>query len=89
METAEKSERRRELGTGMAYLDREIDALKRAGAIEDAKNLAFKAVSIVVNSGLDDTCKQGALKGIRLKHGDLLAQGLPSGTEEQGFSATT
>jgi len=80
MEMIELSEKRREYGTMIAYLDREIDALKRAGAVEDAKNLAFQAVNIVVNSGPDDTWKRKAVKHIRLKHADLLAM---------GFSATT
>jgi len=82
MEVAEQSERRRELGTGIAYLDREIDALKSAGALEEAKNLAFQAMNVVANSGLDDTCKKEAVKLIRLKHADLLAMGLaPNGHE--------
>ena len=80
MEMIELSEKRREYGTMISYLDREIDALKRAGALEDAKNLAFQAVNIVVNSGPDDTWKRKAIRHIRLKHADLLAM---------GFSATT
>ncbi len=79
-ETIEQSKRRRELGTGMAYLDREVDALKSAGDTVGAKKLVFELVNLVANSGVDDTWKRKALKHIRLKHADLLAM---------GFSATT
>ncbi len=82
VETAERSQRRRELLTGITYLDREISTLKQAGVIEGAKNLAFKAVNIVADSGLDSTCKAEALKLISSKHADLLRMGAtPNGHE--------
>ena len=71
-----KSEKRREYGTMIAYLDREIDALKLAGALEDAKNLAFQAINLIANSGSEDTWKRKAIKHIRTKHADLLAMGV-------------
>lgn len=77
-----KSEKRREFGAMIAYLDREIDALKAAGALEDAKNLAFQAINLIVNSGSDDTWKRKAIKHIRTKHADLLAMGVSLNPEE-------
>lgn len=82
MRIVQKSEKRREYGTMVAHLDREIDALKRAGALEDAKNLAFQAVNLIVNSGPDDTWKRKALMHIRTKHADLLAMGVSLNPEE-------
>jgi len=78
----QKSEKRREHGAMIIHLDREIDALKRAGALEDAKNLAFQTVNLIVNSGPDDTWKRKALKHIRSKHSDLLAMGVSLNPEE-------
>ncbi len=80
IETIEQSERRREHGTMVAYLDREVDALKRAGDTVGATKLVFKLVNLVVDSGVDGTWEKETLKYIRLKHADSLAQ---------GFSATT
>ena len=80
IETIEQSKRRREHGTMVAYLDKEVDALKRAGDTVGAKKLVFKLVNLIVDSGPDDTWKKKAVRHIRLKHADLLAQ---------GFSATT
>ena len=82
MKIVQKSEKRREHGAMVAHLDREIDALKRAGALEDAKNLAFQTVNLIVNSGPDDTWKRKALLHIRTKHRDLLAMGVSLNPEE-------
>jgi len=80
IETIEQSKRRREQGTMVAYLDKEVDALKRAGDTVGAKKLVFKLVNLVANSGVDGTWEKETLKYIGMKHADLLAQ---------GFSATT
>jgi len=80
IETIEQSEKRREHGDMVAYLDREIDALKRAGNEVEAHRLVLKLLNLVANSGVDGTWERKALKHIRLKHADVLAQ---------GFSATT
>ena len=89
IETIEQSKKQREHGVMVAHMDREVDALKRAGDTVGATKLVFKLVNLIVDSESDGTWERNALKHIRLKHTDLLAQGLPSGTEEQGFSATT
>ena len=80
IETIEQSKKQREHGVMVAYLDKEVDALKRAGDTVGAKKLVFKLVNLVANSGVDGTWEKETLKHIRLKHADLLAQ---------GFSATT
>ncbi len=80
IETIEQSKKQREHGTRLAYLDREGDALKRAGDTVGATKLVFKLVNLVADSGSDGTWERNAIKHIRLKHADLLAQ---------GFSATT
>ncbi len=80
IETIEQSKKRREHGVMVAYLDKEVDALKRAGDTVGAKKLVFKLLNLVANSGVDGTWEKETLKYIRLKHADSLAQ---------GFSATT
>lgn len=89
IETIEQSKKQREHGDMVAYMDREVDALKRAGAHSDARKLVYKEMNLIADSGPSDVWKRKMMKHIRRKHTDLLAQGLPSGTEEQGFSATT
>ena len=75
IETIEQSEKRREHGDMMAYLDKEVDALKRAGDTAEARRLVFKEVNLVANSGPGDTTwKRKAMLHIRSKHLDLLRQ---------------
>ncbi len=89
MKIVQNSETRRKLGDITAYMDKEIDALQRAGAHSDARKLVLEQMNLIADSGPSDTWKRKMMKHIRRKHAELLAQGLPSGTEEQGFSATT
>lgn len=72
IETIEQSKKQREHGTRVAYLDREVDALKRAGDTVGATKLVFKLVNLVADSGSDGTWEREALKYIMMKHGDLL-----------------
>ena len=73
IETIEQSEKRRQHGDMIAYLDREVDALKRAGDTAGAKKLVFELVNLVANSGPGDTTwKRKAMMHIRSKHLDLL-----------------
>ena len=73
IETIEQSEKRRQHGDMVAYLDKEVDALKRAGDTAGAKRLVFKEVNLVANSGPGDTTwKRKAMMHIRRKHLDLL-----------------
>ena len=74
IETIEQSERRREHGTMVAYLDKEVDALKRAGDTVGARKLVFKLMNLIADSGPDDTWKRETMKYIRMKHLDLLRQ---------------
>lgn len=76
MAIVQKSERRREHGTMMGYLDREIDALTRAGLRDEARALAFQAVNVIANGGDDDAWKREGLKQIRRKHFELLQGGV-------------
>ena len=80
IETIEQSKKQREHGDLVAYMDREIDALKRAGNEADARRLVFKLMNLIADSGSNGTRERKTIKYIRLKHADLLAQ---------GFSATT
>jgi len=68
----QNSEKRRERQTMVAYLDREVDALKRAGNEADARKLVLTLVNLIADSGPDDTDKRKTLKHIRAKHLDLL-----------------
>ncbi len=72
IETIEQSKRRREHGTMVAYLDKEVDALKSAGDTVGAKKLVFELVNLVANSGVDGTWERETMKHIRRKHLDLL-----------------
>ena len=72
METIEQSERRREYGDMIAYLDKEVDALKRAGDTVGAKKLVFKLLNLIIDSGSDGTWERETMKHIRRKHLDLL-----------------
>ncbi len=72
IETIEQSERRREHGTMVAYLDREVDALKRAGNEVEARRLVLRLANLIADSRLDDTWKRETMKHIRRKHLDLL-----------------
>ena len=80
IETIEQSKKQREHGNMVAYLDKEVDALKRAGAHSDARKLVYKEMKLIADSGPSDTWKRKAMRHMRRKHADLLAQ---------GFSATT
>jgi len=72
IETIEQSERRREHGTMVAYLDKEVDALKRAGDTVGARKLVFKLVRLIADSGSDGAWERETMKYIRMKHLDLL-----------------
>ena len=72
IETIEQSEERRQHGTRVAYLDREVDALKRAGNEVGAKKLVLKLVNLIADSGSNGTWEREAMKYIRMKHLDLL-----------------
>jgi len=75
IETIEQSEKRRQHGDMVAYLDKEVDALKRAGDHLGARRLVFKQVNLVADSGPGDTVwKRKAMLHIRNKHGELLRQ---------------
>ncbi len=75
IETIEQSEKRRQYGDMIAYLDKEVDALKRAGDHLGARRLVFKQVNLVADSGPGDTVwKRKAMLHIRNKHGELLRQ---------------
>ncbi len=74
IETIEQSERRREHGTMVAYLDKEVDALKRAGDTVGAKKLVLKLVRLIADSGSNGTWERETMKYIRMKHLDLLRQ---------------
>jgi len=85
IETIEQSEKRRQHGDMVAYLDKEVDALKRAGDHLGARRLVFKQVNLVADSGPGDTVwKRKAMLHIRNKHGeDNLVVPLP-GREPNG-----
>jgi len=53
----QSSEKRRERQTMVAYLDREVDALKRAGDEAEARVLVLELVNLIADSEPDDTCK--------------------------------
>jgi len=72
IETIEQSERRREHGTMVAYLDREVDALKRAGDTVGATKLVFKLMNLIADSGSNGTWEKATMRYIRMKHLDLL-----------------
>ena len=74
IETIEQSKKRREHGVMVAYLDKEVDALKRAGDTVGAKKLVFKLLNLIVDSGSDGTWERETMKHIRMKHLDLLRQ---------------
>jgi len=77
------SEKRRQYGDMIAYLDREIDALKRAGDHLGARRLVFKQMNLVANSGPGDTVwKRKAMVHIRNKHADLLQKGVSLDPDE-------
>jgi len=73
IETIEQSEKRRQHGDMTAYLDREIDALKRAGDTARAHRLVLRLVNLIADSG-DGTWERETMKYIRMKHVDLLRQ---------------
>lgn len=68
-------ERRRKLGDITAYMDKEIDALTRAGAFGDARKMVLEQMKMVADSGPSDTWKRKMMKHIRHKHADLLVKG--------------
>ena len=72
IETIEQSEKRRQHGDMMAYLDKEVDALKRAGDTVGARKLVFKLVRLIADSGSDGAWERETMKYIRMKHLDLL-----------------
>ena len=81
IETIEQSEERRQHGDMIAYLDKEVDALKRAGDTAGAKKLVFELVNLVANSGPGDTTwKRKAMLHIRNKHAELLTA--PNGQQK-------
>ncbi len=72
IETIEQSKKQREHGVMVAHMDREVDALKRAGDTVGATKLVFKLLNLVANSGVDGTWERETMKHIRRKHLDLL-----------------
>ena len=72
MLVVQNSEKRRERQTMVLYLDREVDALKRAGDVLGARKLVLELVNLIAESEPDDTGKRKMLKHIRAKHLDLL-----------------
>ena len=72
IETIEQSKKQREHGDRAAYMDREVDALKRAGDTVNAKKLVLKLVRLIADSGSNGTWERATLRYIRLKHLDLL-----------------
>ena len=72
IETIEQSKKQREHGDRVAYMDREVDALKRAGDTVNAKKLVLKLVRLIADSGSNGTWERATLRYIRLKHLDLL-----------------
>ncbi len=70
-----KYEKRRKLGDITAYMDKEIDAQKRAGAYSEARKIAIEQMKMVAESGPSDVWKRKMMKHIRSKHGDLLVMG--------------
>jgi len=82
MATIERSEKQREHGTMIAYLNREVDALKTAGDTVGAKRLVFELMNLVADYGSNGDWERETMKYIRLRHADLLAMGLaPNGHE--------
>ena len=72
IETIEQSEKRRKLGNMVAYMDREVDALKRAGDTVGAKKLVLKLMNVIADYGSNGTRDREIMKYIRMKHLDLL-----------------
>ncbi len=68
-------ERRRKVGDITAYMDKEIDALTRAGAYGKARELVIEQMNMVAESGPSDVWKRKMMKHIRSKHADLLVKG--------------
>ena len=79
IETIEQSEKRRQHGDMVAYLDKEVDALKRAGDEAGAKKLVLRLVNLIADSG-DGTWERETMKYIRMKHLDLLTSSHASAT---------
>ena len=73
IETIEQSERRREHGTMVAYLDKEVDAPKRAGDTVGARKLVFKLMNLIADYGSNGTREKATMRYIRMKHLDLLS----------------
>ena len=71
IETIEQSKKQREHGDMIAYLDKEVDALKRAGNEAEARRLVRRLANLIIDSG-DGTWERKTLRHIRSKHLDLL-----------------
>ena len=83
MNNTKSSEKRRQYGDMIAYMDREVDALVRAGDHLGARRLVFKQLRLVVSSGAGDTTwKRKATKHITNKHAELLRGGASLDPEE-------
>ena len=75
MNIVKNSELRRKHGDMIAYLDREVDALQRAGAHSDARKMVYEEMNLIAESGPSDYWKRKAMRHIRNKHAELLKKG--------------
>ena len=73
IETIEQSENRRKHENMVMYMDREVDALKRAGDEVEARRLVLRLANLIADSGSNGDREKATMRYIRLKHLDLLS----------------